>query len=250
MHNVIKLFNFPKESDIKKRIPIKSIVDAYQLTKSDENLLRSHIESLELMSALNTSTLLINSSIDDDMEYKEIDIFYCVLKKENESIRLDQRLHYFFQNPTLFIYEHKNKFRFTISKKRKNKVLENESVVEKTFYTNFLQLSDTNYETFFESLSYSSKTIKNLKELFLSYFNVIVHASLVKYLKTYPKKLFDVEVVQQSIAEIESLNTEINRHKELMQSVFSMSEKIEINENILMFESQIKSILNQFNEVD
>lgn len=250
MDKFISLFDFPNNTLIHKRVPIKAIIEAYALVKTDEALLRTHIESLELVSALNTTTILLKSFEDEEMNFTEINVFYCRLKKSNESIKLDQRLHYFFQNPTIFIYEYKSKYRITISKKRKSKLVDNESVVEKTYYTNFLDRDDMKYNVFFNELSYSKKKFANLKDLFLHYYNLIVHASLVKYLNSYPTHLFNVELVQYSIDQVESIGIEINKHKELLKSVFSMSERIEINEKIIKCELEIKEILNQFTGVD
>jgi hypothetical protein len=250
MDKIISLFDFPKQTYMNKRIPIKAIIEAYTLLKADESLLRSHIESLELVSALNTTTTLLKSFEDEEMNFTEIHVFYCKLKKSNESIKLDQRLHFFFQNPTIFIYEFKNKYRITISKKRKNKLIDHESVVEKTYYTNLLDLEDFKYSLFFNQLSYTEKKFINLKDLFFHYYELIVHASLVKYLNTYPKHLFNVELVQHSIDQVESIGIEINKYKEILKSAFSMSERIEINEKIIKCELEIKSILNHFNGVD
>lgn len=250
MDKLLSLFQLPAKSYVNKRIPLKAIIDEYSLGKQDEKLLRSHIESLEMISALNTETTFLKPSFSEEMDFIEINILFCQLKKSNESIKLDQRLHFFFQNPTIIIYQYNNQYRLTTSKKRKSKTNQNESVIEHTYYTNFFKYEDIRYGKLYQNLSYSNHKFIDLKDLYEFYNKIITNAAMIKYLEIYPSKLFDVEIVQSSINDIEAINSEINRNKENLKSSYSMSERIEVNDLIQQLESKIINILKQYRKED
>ena len=244
------MFQLPAKSYINKRIPLKAIIDEYSLGKQDEKLLRSHIESLEMISALNTETTFLKPSFSEEMDFIEINILFCQLKKSNESIKLDQRLHFFFQNPTIIIYQYNNQYRLTISKKRKSKINQNESVVEHTYYTNLFRFEDLRYSKLYQKLTYSNQKFIDLKDLYEYYNKIITNATMIKYLEEYPSKLFDVEIVQSSINDIEQINSTINKNKEILKNSYSMSDRIEINDLIQQLETEIFNILKTYRNED
>lgn len=250
MDKLLSLFQLPAKSYINKRIPLKAIIDEYSLGKQDEKLLRSHIESLEMISALNTETTFLKPSFSEEMDFIEINILFCQLKKSNESIKLDQRLHFFFQNPTIIIYQYNNQYRLTISKKRKSKINQNESVVEHTYYTNLFRFEDLRYSKLYQKLTYSNQKFIDLKDLYEYYNKIITNATMIKYLEEYPSKLFDVEIVQSSINDIEQINSTINKNKEILKNSYSMSDRIEINDLIQQLETEIFNILKTYRNED
>lgn len=250
MDKLLALFQLPAKSFIKKRIPLKAIIEEYSLGKQDEKLLRSHIESLEMTSALNTETTFLKPSYNEEMDFVEVNILFCQLKKSNESIKLDQRLHFFFQNPTIIIYQYNNQYRLTISKKRKSKINQNESVVEHTYYTNLFRFEDLRYSKLLQNLSYTNNKFIDLKDLYEYYNMIITNATMIKYLEEYPSKLFDVDVIQSSINDIEKINSEINKNKENLKDSYTMSERIEINDLIQQLETKISNILKPYRNED
>jgi hypothetical protein len=233
---------------MKRRIPLKTIVDSYKLKKSDENLLRTQIKSIDLVSVLDSETTFLYSKETSDLNYEQIFVLDVELKSTNKNISLDKKLQSFFPNPTLIFYKYNEKFKLSSADKRLNLNDKTQSVVKDVFSSDFIDLEDKTLENVIMKLNYENKRYKNILELYKYYQNVIFGMVLKDILGYYPEKLFEAVFIKTAIKELEELKSELNQLNDEEKNLIGMNDKMEVHTKRTKIIEQQEKIKFRFTE--
>lgn len=249
MTDILKIFNFPEDAYINKRIPLKVIVEQMKLNRADEKLLRNHIASLHLAAILDSQTIRLNEFNNDLYRYEEIQIFEIQLKTKNKVISLHKKMHTIFPNPTIFITEYLDEYIVSLSDKRISKVNQEGSVVEQVYMSQEITLEnvDKNFE---RQLDFKKNTLKNLYQMYQHYQNAIYSHQLIDLLGEYPKNLLDVSYIKDKLNYIASIDAQINQLNEGRKEDISMSEKMDRHKKIKKLVKSKNDIVEEIREVD
>jgi hypothetical protein len=248
MNKILDYFNFPESALVKNRVAIKAIVEQLDVSKSDENLLRSQISALYLVSILDTETTLLKSVEKDDFRYEEIQVFFVELKTMNKNISLHNKLQTLFPNPTIVITNYQEKYKLSTAEKRINQIDTNLAVVDQVYMTNKLDIRSERSKDFLSALDYNRHQFKDLFELYETYQNAIYSQKLVDLVGFYPSKLLDAKFIKDVLNQIASIDTDINRINESYKDATSMNEKITIHKKIKKHEEKKNKLIDRIKE--
>ena len=106
---ILDLFKLPIKAQVDRRIYIKDILHNLELNSRDKRTFETSVETVHLKGILNESTQGLWSYVDENYFYKEIDIFYVVLKDISKFNFINEQLQKVFPNPIIIFYEFKNK---------------------------------------------------------------------------------------------------------------------------------------------
>jgi len=248
MSKILDYFNFPKNALMKNRIAIKAIVEQLDVSKTDENLLRSQVSALYLVGILDTETTLLKSVKKDDFLYEEIQVFFVELKTMNKNISLHNKLQALFPNPTIIITNYQNTYTLSTAEKRINQVDPNLAVVSHVYMTNKLEIRNKSSKVFLNALDYTHYQFRDLFDVYETYQNAIYSERLIVLVGFYPSKLLDARFIKDILNQISLIETEINRLYESYKEATSMNEKMTIHKDIKEQEEDKNNLIERIKE--
>jgi hypothetical protein len=176
--------------------------------------------------------------------YEQILVFQVELKHQNKIVTLDRKLHTYFPNPTIFVYEMNDSFRVSTSDKRQNLNDVKLSVVEDVYLSSRIK-TQSQYEELIKSLDYSINKYKDIYNLYQHYQNVVFRERFLTLFGKYPTKTIDITLAKSYIKIIEQLNTQMNKLVEEEKVVFSMSDKMAFHNDKAAIKRQIDENKNR-----
>ena len=246
---VIEYFNLPKLASQNRRIPLQTLVDVHELNKSEELLLRDHIQSIYLMGVLNEQTVHLKAQQDENMFYEEIQILSVNLKDNKKVQTLDEALHSYFPNPTIIVYQFQFKFMFSTALKHLHQSIEERSVVDERYTSYFSDLVDEESLYFLNTLNLKDIKIKNLKDLYNRYSQLIYQQRLIKITGIYPRNDIEPKILKIKLSQFEQLQAKLNTLKEEAKSSKMMRSKMENHMHQKKIVDEIKQITKSLKEV-
>ena len=246
--NVIEYLNRPKVASLSQRISIKSIVDAHQLNRLDEKLLRDHIRSIYLIGILNESTIHVRPFIIESMKYEEIHVLYVILKKDNKFAQVNQKLHVLFPNPTLIIFLSNDHHTYSTANKHLNPIKKNQAVIDEVFMSEPSLLEDEVSEKFLKKTDFTSIRGSNLKEYYDSLINIVYQQRLISIIHEYPENTINTDLIKNALKKIEIMNSQLNQLKADEKSLKTMRSKMENNMKQKELQSNIDSVVQTIKE--
>lgn len=245
--NVLKALNIPKSAQTHQWIPIKTMVDSLNIDKKDEKLLRSHVESIYLKGLLNESTINIKATQDESMVYEEIHILQIKLKKRDKFSTLNHKLHSFFPNPTLFVFE-LQWTTISMAEKRINKQVSDRAVVDTVYTTGIFDPEDKNHVVFVEKLNLKKISAQDLKELYGFLIKIVYQERLIALVGAYPKNLLDPVFIKKSLKRIEYYQSELNQIRDEEKLATTMQDRMNIHMRKNSIQSSIESVKEDIKE--
>lgn len=192
--NILELFNIPNKAQVDRKIFVKDILTRLELSTRDKQTFEKTIGAIFAKGILNESTLNIWSYADDTYYYKEIILFYVVLKDITKIAFVNEQLQKVFPNPIVIFYEFNNKYAISTALKRLNKLEKGKTVIEEIQLSNFFELDDAHIQL----LNKHSYNFNNLKEYYENVNNLVATEELVDLTGVVPK-VIDETVKVKSI---------------------------------------------------
>jgi len=245
--NILEALNIPESGQTHQWIPIKTMVDSLNIEKKDEKLLRSHIESIYLEGILNETTINIKATKDESMVYEEIHILYIKLKKRDKFSSLNQRLHTFFPNPTLIIFDHQG-LTLSIADKRINRQSPGRAIVEEVYTTQSFDPEANNHASFLETLNLKKIETQDLKAFYESLIRIIYQERLIHLIGIYPSKLLEPVFIKNALKRIEAYQSDLNQIQEDEKSANTMQDRMNIHMRQNEVQSKIESVKEEIKE--
>ena len=246
---VIEYFNLPKLASQNRRIPVQTLVDVHELNKPEELMLRDHIQSIYLIGVLNEQTVHLKAQQDEKMLYEEIQILSVNLRDNKKVQTLDEALHSYFPNPTLIVYQFQLNFMFSTALKHLHQSIEERSVVDERYTSYFSDLGDEENMYFLNTLNLNDMKVRNLKDLYNRYSQLIYQQRLIKITETYPRNDIEPEILKSKLSQIENLQSKLNTLKEEAKSSKMMRSKMENHMQQKTIEDEINQITKSLKEV-
>ena len=233
---ILKLFDIPEKAQIDRRIYVKDIVNNLELNSKDKQTLEKGIETVHLKGVFNESTLNIWSYVDDTYYYKEVDIFYVVLKDNKKIAYINEQLQKVFPNPIVIFYKFGNKYAISTALKRLSKLEKGKTVIEEIQLSDFFDLDEKHIEL----LNRHSYNFNNLKSYYEGLNNLVATEELVDLTGVVPEVID--ETVKQRSAKIKGLLKQKKELEESYKYADSMQERMKIHMNIKELERELEVI--------
>lgn len=234
--NILELFNIPNKAQVDRKIFVKDILTRLELSTRDKQTFEKTIGAIFVKGILNESTLNIWSYADDTYFYKEIILFYVVLKDITKIAFVNEQLQKVFPNPIVIFYEFNNKYAISTALKRLNKLEKGKTVIEEIQLSNFFELDDAHIQL----LNKHSYNFNNLKEYYENVNNLVATEELVDLTGVVPK-VIDETVKVKSI-KIKQLLKQKKDLEDAYKEADSMQERMSIYMKIKEIEKKLEEI--------
>ena len=232
--NILELFNIPNKAQADRRIFVKDILARLELSSRDKQSFEKTVGTVHVKGILNESTSNIWSYVDDTYYYKEIIIFYVVLKDITKIAFVNEQLQKVFPNPIVIFYEFGNKYAISTALKRLNKLEKGKTVIEEIQLSDFFELDDKHIRL----LNKHSYNFNNLRNYYEGFNNLVATEELVDLTGVVPE-LIDETAKAKSI-KIKQLLRQKKELEEAYKEADSMQERVSIHMKIKEIDKKLE----------
>lgn len=232
--NILELFNIPNKAQADRRIFVKDILARLELSSRDKQSFEKTVGTIHVKGILNESTSNIWSYVDDTYFYKEIILFYVVLKDITKVAFVNEQLQKVFPNPIVIFYEFGNKYAISTALKRLNKLEKGKTVIEETQLSDFFELDDKHIQL----LNKHSYDFNNLKKYYEGFNNLVATEELVDLTGIVPEVID--ETAKAKSTRIKQLLRQKKDLEEAYKEADSMQERMSIHIKIKEIEKQLE----------
>ena len=204
MDKIYELLNIPKQSRLKNRIALNQLYKASDLTVKEQKDFSQKVEKIYLFSEINCNNCNYLPIVNEELRYETIQFIYISLLKNEDISDIDLILHRLFPNPIIIVYEYNEKYCFSSSMKRINKV-DNSKAVISDIYNSTFNVQNNFYETV--SSIFNDRKIKNIYELYKKLDDCIYYQMLFQLTNKF-KYTLDIEQIKDMYKKIEELEKE------------------------------------------
>ena len=216
----MEIFNLPIECKIDKNIP-KEVI--YKNAEANEKLKRifiDNVEKIRFMYLLNFSNSNIQSYINNNERFEEIDFIKITLKEKGKENIISKLFHQLIPKSTVIILEFKNEILISVSDKRIDK---EKLILEEIFNSNWIDIENK----ILDELDYKKLNSTNLK---LFYEDITEKVRVINLSK---KLNCENSIESENIDLLEKLNTEIEELKVLRKKETQINRVAEIQTKLL-----------------
>ena len=216
----MEIFNLPIECKIDKNIP-KEVI--YKNAEANEKLKRifiDNVEKIRFMYLVNFSNSNIQSYINNNERFEEIDFIKITLKEKGKENIISKLFHQLIPKSTVIILEFKNEILISVSDKRIDK---EKLILEEIFNSNWIDIENK----ILDELDYKKLNSTNLK---LFYEDITEKVRVINLSK---KLNCENSIESENIDLLEKLNTEIEELKVLRKKETQINRVAEIQTKLL-----------------
>lgn len=224
--NILELFNIPNKAQADRRIFVKDILARLELNSRDKQSFEKTVGTIHVKGILNESTSNIWAYVDDTYYYKEIILFYVVLKDITKIAFVNEQLQKVFPNPIVIFYEFGDKYAISTALKRLNKLEKGKTVIEEIQLSDFFELDEKHIQL----LNKHSYDFNNLKNYYESVNNLVATEELVDLTGVVPA-IID-ETAKAKSAKIKQLLRQKKELEDAYKEADSMQERMTIHMKI------------------
>ena len=234
--NVLDLFNIPNKAQADRRIFVKDILARLELSSRDKQSFEKTVGTIHVKGILNESTSNIWSYVDDTYYYKEIILFYVVLKDITKVAFVNEQLQKVFPNPIVIFYEFGSKYAISTALKRLNKLEKGKTVIEEIQLSDFFELDDKHIQL----LNKHSYDFSNLKNYYEGFNNLVATEELVDLTGIVPEVID--ETAKAKSTKIKQLLRQKKELEDAYKEADSMQEQMTIHMQIKEIEHKLEVI--------
>ena len=216
----MEIFNLPIECKIDKNIP-KEVI--YKNAEANEKLKRifiDNVEKIRFMYLLNFSNSNIQSYINNNERFEEIDFIKITLKEKGKENIISKLFHQLIPKSTVIILEFKNEILISVSDKRIDK---EKLILEEIFNSNWIDIENK----ILDELDYKKLNSTNLK---LFYEDITEKVRVINLSK---KLNCENSIESENIDLLEKLNKEIEELKVIRKKETQINRVAEIQTKLL-----------------
>ena len=214
------IFNLPIECKIDKNIP-KEVI--YKNAEANDKLKRvfiDNVEKIRFMYLLNFSNSNIQSYINNNERFEEIDFIKIILKEKGKENIISKLFHQLIPKSTVIILEFKNEILISASNKKVDK---ERIILEEVFNSTWIDVENK----MLKELEYKKLNSTNLK---LFYEDITEKVRVINLSKKLNCKN---SIESENIDLLEKLNTEIEELKVLRKKETQINRVAEIQTKLL-----------------
>lgn len=234
--NILELFNIPNKAQADRRIFVKDILARLELSSRDKQSFEKTVGTIHVKGILNESTSNIWSYVDETYYYKEIILFYVVLKDITKIAFVNEQLQKVFPNPIVIFYEFGSKYAISTALKRLNKLEKGKTVIEEIQLSDFFELDDKHIQL----LNKHSYDFNNLKNYYEGFNNLVATEELVDLTGIVPEVID--ETAKAKSTKIKQLLRQKKELEDAYKEADSMQEQMTIHMQIKEIEHKLEVI--------
>lgn len=231
---IIELFKIPSKAQVDRRIYVKDILNNLELSSRDKQYFEKSVATVRLKGVLNESTQELWSYVDENYYYKEIDIFYVVLKDSSKISFVNEQLQKVFPNPVVIFYEFGNKYAISTALKRLSKLEKGKTVIEEIQLSDFFELDDKHIQL----LNKHSYEFSNLKTYYEEFNNLVATEELVDLTGMVPEVIDETSKAKST--KIKQLLRQKKELEDAYKEADSMQERMTIHMKIKEIECKLE----------
>jgi len=223
-------FNFPKECKIDKNIPKEAIYKNINADEKMKNLFVDSIERVRLKYSLNYQNTNINSYINGNEKYEEINFITIELRHLGNEDRIMKIFHSFIPKATVLILQYGEKTLLSTAIKSIDKGIK----VEKIYNTPWYIMEDQS--EFLQSLDMKGYNSINLKEFYRSI------SDRIKAFKVFGEHLQGKTLESEKLDELIRLKEELEEIKIKMKKENQLNRRVELSLELKKKNLQLKNL--------
>lgn len=251
LNNLTNILQLPESCIVNTKLTKAFFKRNFDLTLSERKLLDdfSIVVTLDLIASIKTTNSNISSYSDDLMQYVEVLVIAVQTSNdefEKSKFKIAELIQKYIPYPILLCVYCDNQFILNTADKRINRNEANKRTVEKSYYSENIELNSTNEKqiAFLNSLSFTGLEKQNLKTLYDNYTSRIIALQAA----TEIKGDFHIRKNEQSkqdvllLEEIATLQSEIVSLQNLIKKETQLNIQIDINNLIQLKRKQITEL--------
>lgn len=239
IQNILETLNIPATCKIGRKLFKKQFIENFSLSASEKKILSSDIESITLEYLLNKDKINIAPLVDDEKDYSE---FAFVRVELLETKRLKQISNIIQNIPYLLIvfFEYEEKLCVGASTKRVNKNDSSKLVVEESFFTEWIDVTNMNSleSEFISSLSLQNHPFTDFFSFYNSYLDKIIAFNASKY----TGDLSSSDDTKELLEKIKDVEAHINDRVSRIKKETSLKDKVNMNIELKKLNDELKKI--------
>lgn len=221
---VYNLLEFEKSTIANKRLPKNAFYNTLDLSKKEEKIIQEDIDSIYILTVYNKNTINIESYLDDEFNYSEIDWIFVNLNNNKKCKSVLELIHKLIPNQTIVVLSYEDNICFSTTIKKLNKVEMGKVVIDKIIASPWIDIEYLSSEekTFIENLKVKKCQYKNLKETHEALYAAIELTEVIEKVKIYPKKIEKLKELEEAIKNINEVENSIAalKNKEVEEESF------------------------------
>ncbi|QOP45545.1 DUF4391 domain-containing protein [Sulfurimonas paralvinellae] len=235
IHNL----KIPHECKIGKRLTKKQFLENFSLKANEKKILKEDIQSITLEYLLNKHNINIAPFVDEENDYSEIAFIQVEILNQSKLKSIATIVQYI-PYPLIVFFIYKNSLCINISPKRINKNDSTKLAVEESYFTNWIDLEQTNSleEDFLKSLEIQNHPFTD----FLSFYNSFLDKIVAFNASAYSGSLSVNEETKTILDEIAQCETKITELKNKIKKETNFSDKVNMN-------IELKKMKNKINDL-
>jgi hypothetical protein len=218
--------HIPDSCKIGKRLTKKQFLENFRLNSSEKKILTNDVESITLEYFLSKHTINIAPYSDEERDYSEV----AFVKVEISNPSKLKQIATIIQNiPHLLIvfFIHEQRCAVNMAPKRINKADSTKLVVEKAYFTEWIDLENTTPQqmAFLDTLAIEHHPFTDFYAFYNSYLDKIITFNATKYTGT----LRPEGISRELLDEIEKLEAEIQELKGKIRKEVNFNDRVRLN---------------------
>lgn len=199
--------SIPLSCKIGRKLFKKQFTENFSLNATEKKIISEDIDNITLEYLLNKDKINIAPFNDEENDYSELAFIRVELLNINRLKKLANIIQYI-PYPLIVVYADKNRICINISSKRINKNDSSKLVVEESYFTQWIDLDNSNKleEDFLESLEIKNHPFTNFLAFYNSYLDKLIAFNASQYSGSLTQSVNTKELLQ----EIQALESDIN----------------------------------------
>lgn len=241
MDKLYDLLNIPKQSRLKNRIALNQIYKASNLTIKEQKDFSENVDKVYLIAEINSSNCNYLPFVNEELRYETIQFIYIHLLKNDNIEKIDNILHRLFPNPIIIVYEYNEKYCFSSSIKRINKVDNLKAVITDVYNTSFNVQGN-----FYELVTniFSDRKIKDIYELYKNIDDCIYYQMLYQITNKFNYSL-NIDEIKTKYKQIDSLERENKQLRTIYSSEKNKAKQMDLYMKIQKNNNEIEAIVKE-----
>lgn len=231
-------YGLMKSTVIDRVLPKKLFYENGDYTKKEQYFFSKNIERVIWENSLKYSNTNVEAYIDDEKEFKEIEIIKVDLKNEINLKKAAEMIMKAIPYPMLIEFSFEDKSAIAVEKQRVNKIDVTKNIIEEIIITEMFSKDDE----FCQKLNFKNFRNTNFYLMYLDLYNLI---SLKIADELGINNVESAEEARKLSEEIISIENEIEKLRNKLKKENQFNKKMELNIEIKKLQEKIKEIQNR-----
>ena len=231
--------NIPNSCKVSRKLFKKQFIENFSLNTSEKAIISEDIDNITLEYLLNKDKINITPFSDEENDYTEIAFIRVELLSTKRLKKLSNIIQYI-PYPLILVFADENKICINISPKRINKNDSSKLVVEDSYFTEWIDLDNSNEieHEFLESLEIKNHPFTNFFEFYSSYLNKIIAFNASQYSGSLEQN----EDTRELLRKIQEVESSINDIISKIKKESDIRDKVNLNIELKKLNDKLENL--------